>query len=270
MSELNLDNALRLAQQMAATAQHFATTDFRNIEARTKADGSDVTDTDQRIERMMADFIRRTFPDHALLAEEDQKQPADMPSPADARYCWVVDPLDGTRNYVRGLPCFSTSIALLDAGTPVVALIRHLVTGATYTAIRGRGAHSGERKLQVAQRPFEPHNVVTFQPASDGRTYDNAAWVRNVHARNFGSTALHLAMLADGNIDASICEQNRMWDIAAGALLVTEAGGMITRIDGSPILPFDLRTNTRSEFAFLAGNAQMHTALLASTKLTPR
>jgi myo-inositol-1(or 4)-monophosphatase len=212
---------------------------------------------------MAAERIRRAFPDHALLAEEDTRQPADMPSPGDARYCWVIDPLDGTRNYSRGLPCFTISIGLLDSGMPVVAVIRDLITGACWWAVRGQGAHAGDRVIRVSDRPFDRHTLVSFQPAEDGSTYDRAPWVRQVHVRNFGTTALHVALVADGCLDGALCEQNRMWDIAAGALLIMEAGGIITRLDGGEIVPFDLRNKPRSERAFLAGSPQTHSAMLA-------
>jgi len=263
MSEADLQSALRLALEIAATAQVFATADFRRTESRKKPDGSEVTDTDLRIEQMTLERIRGAFPEHALLAEEDSRQPPEMPAPQQARYCWVVDPLDGTRNYSRRLPCFTTSIGLLDEGWPVLAVTRDLVTGAGYWAVRGQGAHCAGRVLRVADRLFERHSLVSFQPADDGETYERAPWFRRVHLRNFGTTALHLALVADGCLDGAICEHNRLWDVAAGALLVREAGGVITRLDGGNLLPFDLAHGPRAAHAFLAGSPAAHSAMLA-------
>lgn len=261
MAELDLQLALRCAQEIAATAQLFVATDFRRADRGTKADGSDVTETDLRIERLAAERIHRVFPDHALLAEEAVHQPVDMPAPDRARYCWIVDPLDGTRNYARNLPCCTTAFALLDEGTPILAVTRDLFSGASYWALRGAGAFSGARRLQVATRPFDRHALVTFQPADDGSTYDRAPWFRQVHIRNFGTTALHLALVADGCVDGALCMQNRLWDVAGGALLVTEAGGVITRLDGAALTPFDLRDNPRGDRAFLAGSPGAHAAM---------
>ena len=265
MNAAELEQGLGCAQAIAAAAQVRVNTDFRVTESRLKGDGSDITDTDLHIERLAADRIRAAFPQHALLAEEAVAQPEDMPAPADARYCWVIDPLDGTRNYARGLACFTTSIALLDEGVPVVALIRDLVTGADYSAVAGQPARCGTRRMAVTQRPLDRSAVVTFQPAGDGSTYDRAPWVRRVHVRNFGTTALHLALLADGCVDGSLCEQNRIWDVAAGALLVQQAGGVITRMDGAELTPFDLSTDPRGELAFLAGSPETQAALLDGT-----
>lgn len=266
MTTLDLDSALRTAQEIAATAQLFAAADFRDITPRRKADGSDVTDADLRIQRMSAERIRREFPEHALLAEEDVEQPADMPRPESARYCWVVDPLDGTRNFARGLACFTISIGLLDGGAPLLAVTRNLVTGAVWWALRGAGAHSGTRALRVGDRRFDRDSVVTFQPRDDGSTYDRVPWICQVHVRNFGTTALHLALVADGSIDGALCEQNHLWDIAAGALLVTEAGGVITDLEGRSLLPFDLKRDPRSEMSFIAGNGAAHQAMRAGIK----
>ena len=174
--------------------------------------------------------------------------------------------IDGTRNYARDLPCCVTAIALLDRGVPVVAVTRDLFAGTEYRAVRGGGAHSGDRVLRVADRLFDRHSLVTFQPAEDGSTYDEATWLRRVHVRNFGTTALHLALVAEGCVDGAVCFQNRLWDIAGGTLLIEEAGGVITQPDGSPIAPFDLMTDPRGDRSFIAGSAAVHPLLVAGMK----
>ncbi len=253
---------LACAEQIASAAQLYVARDFRNIEVHRKADESEVTETDLRIQRLTAERLRRRFPDHALLGEEQDPAFEGMPDVATARFCWIVDPLDGTRNYSRGLPCFTTSIAVLEEGRPVVGLIRDLVSGHTYSALRGQGAFAGARRMRVSDRPFDRHSMVSFQPHSDGSTYDRAAgWMRDVHVRNFGTTALHLAFVADGALDGAVCEQNRIWDVAAGTLLIEEAGGVMTNLGGKPLFPCDVARQGRNAMSFIAGSTITHPKL---------
>ena len=267
MSKEQTDKWLSFATALASAAELLAMTDFRQATVMRKADDSDLTSTDLRIQRMTCERIRDSFPDHAVLCEEEAPYLAEMPAPGAARFCWVIDPLDGTRNYVRGLPIFCTSIALLEDGQPLVGVIRHFVTGRMYTALRGQGAFAGQRRMKVAGSAFDHRSVVTFQPAEDGNTYDLAdSWLRRVHVRNLGSTALHLALVADGNVDGALCVENRLWDVAAGGLMIEESGGIITDLSGAPLFPFDLSRDPRRPAPFIAGSPSAHAPLLAGLK----
>jgi myo-inositol-1(or 4)-monophosphatase len=254
-----LDFALRLA----AEAQRIATKGFRTAEVMKKRDHSHVTAADFAIQRLMCAEITARFPDHAVVCEEEGDYLQAMPRPHEAAFCWVIDPLDGTRNYVRGLPCFATSIALMESGTPIVGVVRDLANGRIYTATRGGGARLADRLMRCATEPVGHGTIVAFQPADDGSTYDTAAeWLQRVNPRNLGSTALHLALIADGALDAGLCIECRVWDVAAAGLMVEEAGGVITGLSGRSLWPFDLAHDTARHVPFLAGGPLVQPELL--------
>ncbi len=267
MSSNTYNDFLEFAAGLASTASLFALNDWQTAEPQIKADGSEVTNADLRIQRMVFDRIRAVYPEHSLLGEEEGEYLADMPPVEKARYCWVVDPLDGTRNYVRGFPDFCISIALLDQGIPAIGIIRHHVTGKVYSAVKNKGAFSGKRKMDLLDHPLNQKSVLTFQPDDAGEMYETAEdLLRKVYVRNLGSTALHLAMLADNNVDGSICKKSHLWDIAAGALLIEEAGGKITDLAGTEYFPFDLSKQPTRDTPFVAGPPLIHNQLLETMR----
>lgn len=254
---------MNFARTLAAVGAKISAACLGNVEIARKSDGSHVTQADTAIQSALCERIRSAFSDHAVICEESGAYLADMPSPSSVRYCWVIDPLDGTRNFCRYLPAYCTSIALLDRGVPVVAVIVDHNRYVFYSAIKGQGAFCGARRLTVAQ-PEGDKPVVSFQPSSDGETFVRAAsWIGDLHLRSFGSTALHLAFVAEGGLDAALCIENRLWDVSAGALLVTEAGGVITDLDGNPIFPFDLTGDVERFTPFIAGKRSVHANLVA-------
>ena len=203
---------------------------------RYKADHSPVTDADLAAEAFILEELGRRFPDHGILAEEQAAEGGvDESSP----FCWVVDPLDGTRNFTRGFPCFCTSIALTENGLPTVGVIREHCTGRSYTAIKGGGAMLDGTRLKVVDRPLDRDFFVGVPSI---KRDESPAVIRGIleriNVRNIGSTAAHLALLSAGAIDAVYCRRCYAWDIAAGCLLITEAGGVCTGPDGRPCWPF--------------------------------
>ena len=267
MDGQSIEELRAFAGSLAAVATHIATAAAGPETLMRKADDSEVTEIDLRIQRVLSERIAERFPDHAVLGEEAGDYLAALPNPATARWCWVIDPLDGTRNFVRRLPCFATSIALLDRGRPVVGTVSNISSGEIYSAARGGGACRGDRRMQTADNPFSGRTIVAFQPDEAGRAFDMAGdWLRRVVLRNFGSTALHLAMLADGNMDAGLSLTCHLWDIAAGVLLVEESGGRMTDLDGQPIFPFDMTGDLGRSTPFLAGGPTTHAALVKELK----
>ena len=148
-------------------------------------------------------------------------------------------------------------------GRPQVGLIRHHPSGRSYSAIHGHGAYLGNNKLQIAQHTMSKRPVVFFQPDEEGTLYRRARnWLPRTHARNLGSTALHMAMLAAGNVDGIACVKSKLWDIAAGTLIVEEAGGTVTGLDGNRIFPYDLSRDPEITTSFIAGSAETHSLML--------
>ncbi len=195
-----------------------------------------VTEYDRRSERLIVAALRQAFPDHAIRAEEG----ALINSGAD--YEWLIDPLDGTTNFAHGLPIFSISMALLHHGEPVVGVVYDPSRDECFSAARGEGAYLGRQRLHVSsKRPLSRSLLVTGFPY-DLRTnpQNNLAQfghfaVRARAVRRLGSAALDLAYVAAGWLDGYWEFRLKPWDIAAGVLLVREAGGRVTDHGDQPV-----------------------------------
>jgi myo-inositol-1(or 4)-monophosphatase len=260
MTQEDLDRSLDLARRLAAEAGEIILDRRHTASRRQKADGSEVTDADLAAEEHIRDVLNRTYPDHDVLAEEGG---LGTDQPPRARYCWAVDPLDGTRSYVRGFPCFATSIALLDGGEPVVGVVREHTSGQVYTAMAGRGAHLDGVPIRVAQRPLDYEFFVGI--SSSKHPNSRAALQRlleRVSLRGMGSTAVHMALVASGAIDAALSHRCYTWDVAAGYLLVREAGGVCTDAAGGDLLPLPPQPDPNARTPFLATGPHVRAELL--------
>ncbi len=215
-----------------------------------------VTEVDVEVERMFRDLIAERFPDHQILAEEfgGAKTVPDGP-------CWVFDPIDGTSNYAHGLPIFCSSLALEIAGVPELAAVYDPNREELFTAERGGGAFLNGRPLRVsrAAQMVEAMLVTGFPYDVHARVDEIvglfAAFVGQARAvRRLGSAAIDLCWVAAGRMDGFWESDLKPWDIAGGALIVEEAGGWVTRMDGSA---FVSRAGD-----VLASNGHLHQAML--------
>jgi myo-inositol-1(or 4)-monophosphatase len=203
------------------------------VEAEPKADGTPVTDSDLDADALLTDAIRAAFPDHGLLSEE-----RDTVVPGND-WCWVMDPIDGTSNFVAGLPYWCVSVALCFEGEPVLGVIDAPALGRRYVAARGGGAWLGDRRLavrgQVDWRDGRNRHIPVMLTTGTARRARGAGL--RLNPRVMGATALDLAIVAEGVAAASVAIVPHVWDVAAGQLLVTEASGVIVTLDGSPLIP---------------------------------
>jgi len=206
------------------------------VAAREKGPSDLVTDADIASQRLIAGRIAEAYPGHAILAEEEGL----VADPANASR-WVVDPLDGTINFAHGFPFWSVSIALEVRGRIVVGVVHDPVAGTTFSAARGGGAHRDGDALRVSRVDSLRTSLIgAGLPTQFARDADRqSALFRSLSSdthsvRRTGSTALNLAFLAAGGFDLYYTTSVHPWDFAAGVLLVEEAGGRVTAIDGSP------------------------------------
>jgi myo-inositol-1(or 4)-monophosphatase len=220
-----------------------------------------VTDADEAAQQMIAELVHDRFPQHAFLGEEGG-QSADLNS---ATPTWIVDPLDGTTNYARRFPSFCVSVALADSGVLRVGAIYDPARRETFYAQAGRGAffqrgRAGPQPMQVSATDDLAEALVGLDwardPALRARTIANLARVaaacRTVRAT--GSAALGLAYMAAGWLDAYYHLMLAPWDVAAGALIIREAGGVITSPSDAPW--------TLGQPAVVASNGKFHQKLL--------
>ncbi len=191
-----------------------------------------VSEADRASERTIVETILASRPDDGIVGEEDQ---ADRAGTTGLR--WVIDPLDGTVNFLQRIPQWCVSIGVEDDEGPLVGVVHHPDLDETFTATRGGGSWLGEQRLQVTDPPALDQALLTTGFAYDqglrpGQLDAVARWGRQLrYVRRFGAAAIDLAWVAAGRGDAYAEAGLQAWDYSAGTLLVTEAGGTVTHLD---------------------------------------
>ena len=206
---------------------------LEEIEISAKSKNNFVTSVDIAAEDLIVSKLRQAYPDHAILAEERGHATEDDQRARHSDYQWIIDPLDGTTNFIHGYPHFCISIALLYQGKIQHGIIYDPVKQDIYTASKGEGARKNNRRICVSKcKKIEEAMIATGLPSSAGYAFNEfgqslsslASASRSI--RLAGSAALDLAYVASGQLDGYWSAQLCPWDIAAGALLIREAGGM--------------------------------------------
>jgi myo-inositol-1(or 4)-monophosphatase len=245
-----MNHYLEVAIDAAREAGALLATDFgrpKNISYKGEVDI--VTESDRRSEALIVDRLRSHFPGHAIVGEEGGATAA-----AGARFCWHVDPLDGTTNFAHGYPCFAVSIGLLEAGEPLVGAVFNPINGELFTAACGEGAWLEHKRIRVSTtEKLAASLVATGFPTDRRRQSLNISYyweytLRSHGVRRDGAASLDLCALACGRFDGFWEFGLKSWDTAAGMLIVTEAGGVVTNFAGRPYHPGDpevLVTNGR-------------------------
>lgn len=205
-----------------------------------KGDRDLVTDIDLGIQRDIADYLARITPDIALLAEESDQQP-DIDT---ADWLWVLDPIDGTSNFVHGLPLCAVSLALLNGGRSVVAVTHAPLLGRTYHAIKDNGAFLNGERMSTSDTDSLSGAIVSLGDYAVGHeaAAHNLARLaltgelvpRVERIRMIGAATLDLAFVAEGALDACVMMSNKPWDTAAGTLIAREAGAHLSDAQGNP------------------------------------
>lgn len=199
-----------------------------------------VTQADRRSEEAIVTRLRKRFPKHTIVAEEGGG------SEGDSEFRWYVDPLDGTTNFAHGYPCFAVSIGLEQAGELVAGVIYQPVTGELFTAVKGEGAYLNQKKrIHVSKIDRLATSLLATGFPSAKRTQNPNIYyywgftLRSHGVRRDGSAALDLAAVAAGRFDGFWEFGLHSWDTAAGVLLVREAGGVATGLNGQTYRPGD-------------------------------
>lgn len=207
-----------------------------------KARADLVTEADVASQNAVKAYLLKAFPSHHFLGEEESvgKTPQDVRPAPGAPPTWVVDPLDGTANYVHDIPAYCVSIGLVIDGDPVVGVIYDPRQNELFAAAKGLGAFLNGRPIKVSQATSLNDGMLAtgFPSNYDKQVRNLAAWDRmSPHCqglRRTGSTAINLAYVACGRFDGYWAYDNYPWDLAGGAVLVTEAGGSLSTVDGKP------------------------------------
>lgn len=213
---------------------------------REKSRADLVTEADEASQQVIKECLLSRFPDHVFIGEEDAvgKSPAEVRPAADAPPTWIVDPLDGTANYAHDVPVYCVSIGLWHAGEALVGVIFDPRHNELFSAARGQGAFLNNQPIRISGiTRIEEAMLSTGFPADYHKQLRNLkAWEKLTGVaqslRRNGSTALSLAYVAAGRFDGYWAFDNYPWDVVAGAVLVTEAGGTLATTDGQPFDPF--------------------------------
>lgn len=264
-SPKQLQTFLNIATLAATTAGNVLLKYQDNLTAITEKGrpGDLVTEADKEAEAQILEILQDHVPNHAILAEESGEL-GNEESP----YLWAIDPLDGTTNYAHGYPVSAVSIGLLIAGVPQVGVVYNPFTNELFQAAKGLGATLNDRPLHVSSTAKLEQSLLVTGFAYDRRETDDNNYAEFCHlthltqgVRRSGSAALDLTSVACGRLDGYWERGISPWDMAAGIVLVEEAGGKVTAYDGSPL-------NLKSG-RILATNGHLHDRLSQALQETP-
>ncbi len=228
---------LNIAVRAARQAGNIIARSVDHVDALTissKARNDFVSEVDRTAEREIIQIVRKAYPQHAILAEESGSRKGEKPE-----FQWVIDPLDGTTNFLHGFPQFAVSIALLHKGVPEHAVVYDPTSQDLFTASRGSGAQLNGRRIRVSKRKgLDGALLGTGFPFRQAHLLDayletfKALFTEVADVRRAGSAALDLAYVAAGRLDGFWEFGLSPWDMAAGALLIQEAGGVVGDFSG--------------------------------------
>ncbi len=233
-----LDEALPFAEELVDDLRPWLLDRAGREQGELKADGTLVSKADVMADERIAEAIGARFPGHEIVSEELDT------TFHGAAWCWVVDPIDGTTNYVQGTSHWGVSIALAYEGQPVLGLVDAPALDVRYRAVAFQGAASGPDGFATGDRlrvrdidwsePGQVENALLGLSSQLGRSYLLDAPLK---PRVLGCESLHLASVAEGVMVAAMVAGARVWDVAAGGLLVLEAGGVVVDLSDEPAFP---------------------------------
>ncbi len=246
-----------VAWRCAKNAGAHALSRFRTVQQiDVKGHRNIVTETDFECEQIVKAILAEEFPDHKILSEETLSD-----TDASSGWTWVIDPIDGTKNYAIGLPLWCVNVALCHDGEPVVGLTYDAVHDEGFWAIEGQGAYLGESRLSASSKPDVFSSILSLDLG-----YDDALGSKQLELlqrifpqtqgfRITGSAALGMAYAACGRVDLYVHLNVSPWDVAPGILLMREAGGLATERSGAP-----MRITSKQ---FVVGGRDVHADFMA-------
>jgi len=230
---LKIDERTAIAIEAAQKAGKVLLENFTKVtNVQSKGDRDFFTNVDLLAEEAIVDLVKSKFPQDDILSEENKYR---VP---EAEYGWIIDPLDGTHNYIHNIDIFGVSIAVTKAKQVISGVILMPVTKELYVAQKGRGAYCNNKRIAVSQRKIDEATMIY----DSSIRYNKKPMLKGLegivttvfNVRMFGSSARHLTYVAAGQAEMDIEFNDKVWDYAAGMLLVSEAGGRCTDFKGNP------------------------------------
>jgi myo-inositol-1(or 4)-monophosphatase len=258
------DRRAAAASEVARLAGKIALDYFERAEVSWKADDSMVTEADVAIQSWLEDEIAAAFPSDGILGEEGLTKKRLRPG---APFVWVIDPVDGTNNFGRGIPGFAISVGVLRDGMPYAGAVYDPVSSQLFTACVGHGAWLNGRRLRVEPVALSSRSLFSIRSPFSGDVPGYVhEWLTRYRLRRFGSTALQLCYVAAGALAFVHDHRASLWDIAGAAPVLLEAGGVLTAENGAPLFPVDPNAYGGEPIAFLAGDPTGHQTSLADIR----
>lgn len=277
---MSLSHDLQYAVELAKGAGKVALEHYGKVERLTKthaaASEEAVTIADRAAQRVIVAGLKKRFPEDGIVGEESETGESitfECPNPRGRN--WVIDPIDGTNNFIAGLGMFSVCIGLLDAGEPVLGVVYDVTRDLMYCAARGEGAWLGSKRLRVLDTPLNDATMIMLTSNLLDKIGKPPGWAirwigqTNWKIRVLGSAALEAAQVAAGVAHASITVNGKLWDVAAPAAIVIEAGGLLSDLSGKPIFPFNLVGYKGAKVPFLAAAPRAQADLLREIRANP-
>ena len=270
---MSLAHDLQYAIDLARGAGNVILEHYGKVQRLTKthaaASEEAVTEADRESQRFIVTGLRRRYPHDGVVGEESETGSSITFECSDPMgRVWVIDPIDGTNNFIAGLGAFAVCIGLLERGSPVLGVVYDVTRDFMYTAAAGEGAWLGSRRLQAPQTPMSASSMLMLTsnlldaenrcPAWVGRWVSQTNW----KMRMLGSAALEAVHVAAGVAHGAITVNGKLWDAAAPAAIVLEAGGVLTDLKGKAVFPFDLKNYWGKKVPFLAAGPAAHAQLL--------
>jgi myo-inositol-1(or 4)-monophosphatase len=277
---MSLTHDLQYIADLARGAGAIALEHYGKVERLTKthsaASAEAVTEADRAAQRHIVAGLRKRFPDDGIVGEENETGDAitfECSNPRGRN--WVIDPIDGTNNFIAGLGFFSVCIGLLEAGHPVLGVVYDVTRDQLYCAARGQGAWLGSKRLRALETPLDESTMLMLTSNlldKQGRCPRWAIrWIgqTNWKIRVLGSAALEATQVAAGVAHGAVTVNGKLWDAVAAAAIVLEAGGVLTDLKGGSIFPFDLTRYAGARVPFLAAGPKAHPELLREIRNNP-
>ncbi len=260
---MTLKDDLQFVCTLARQAADLVLAQYGRVDRLTKTNSATtdeaVTEADRASQRLIVAGLKKQFPTDGIIGEESDSGKTitfDVTDPMGRN--WVIDPIDGTNNFIAGLGAFAVCIGLLDKGTPVLGVVLDVTRGITYSAAHGCGAFANEKPIHAAKTPLGDSSMLMLTSnliTKTGRAPEWACrWISQTvwKTRILGSAALEAAQVAAGVAHGAVTVNGKLWDIVAPAAVVLESGGALTDLQGREIFPFDLRNYTGAKVPFLA------------------
>ena len=264
LEQKDLSRMLETAEVAARLAGQRAMEESSYIKVSVKGPDQLVTQADTICQQIIIDRIKETYPDDGFIGEEGPKgKMFKQPPKGSKKVWWVIDPIDGTTNFAKGMLLFTVSIAAMYEGEPVVGVIYDPATDSMFTAIKGDEARLNNRRISASDDGFD-----NFSSIGTDSFFDNGVpkWVislmEKARSRTLGSSCLQLAYLAKGSLVGVVFVRPKIWDVAAGVLIAESAGAIVSDWKGNKLFPLDLDKYQAGEFMTVGGTKKVYSEML--------